>query len=302
MSLIYWVKHSVKPLQNINNYRRSIIVLCPNFVNLLLLLMYDNVCKFLAERFSRDFANWLLNEPIELTELKPTELSLNSIRADSLIFLQSDDIVLHIEFQTSPDEDIPFRMTDYRLRVYRRYPNKEMYQVVIYLKPSNSELVHKNTFELTNLRHQFNVIRLWEQRTDSFLNNPGLLPFAVLTCTDNPTETLTQIAAIIDRMPNKQQQSDISASTAILSGLKLDQDSIKRILRSDIMKESVMYQEIFHEGEIKGKKEGGQEATKNIALNMLKNSMNMEDIAKVTGLSLQEIEQLNSSLNTEESN
>ena len=260
--------------------------------------MYDNVCKFLAERFSRDFANCLLNEPIELTELKPTELSLNPIRADSLIFLQSDDIVLHIEFQTSPDEDIPFRMADYRLRVYRRYPNKEMYQVVIYLKPSNSELVYQNTFELTNLRHQFNVIRLWEQATDSFLNNSGLLPFAVLTRTDNPRETLTQIAAIIDSMPNKQQQSDISASTAILSGLKLDQDSIKRILRSDIMKESVMYQEIFHEGEVKGEKQ----AIQNIALNMLRNSMNMEDIVKLTGLNLQEIEQLNSSLNTEESN
>ena len=99
-------------------------------------------------------------------------------------------------------------------------------------------------------------------------------------------------------MPNKQQQSDISASTAILSGLKLDQDSIKRILRSDIMKESVMYQEIFHEGEVKGEKQ----AIQNIALNMLRNSMNMEDIVKLTGLNLQEIEQLNSSLNTEESN
>ena len=189
--------------------------------------MYDNVCKFLAERFSSDFANWLLNEPIALTELKPTELSLNPIRADSLIFLQSEEVVLHIEFQTSPDEDIPFRMTDYRLRVYRRYPNKEMYQVVIYLKPSNSELVHQNTFELTNLRHQFNVIRLWEENTDIFLNNSGLLPFAVLTRTDNPRETLTQIADLIDSMPNKQQQSDISVSTAILSGLKLDQDSVK---------------------------------------------------------------------------
>ena len=90
----------------------------------------------------------------------------------------------------------------------------------------------------------------------------------------------------------------ISASTAILSGLKLDQDSIKRILRSDIMKESVMYQEIFHEGEVKGEKQ----AIQNIALNMLRNSMNMEDIVKLTGLNLQEIEQLNSSLNTEESN
>ncbi len=66
------------------------------------------------------------------------------------------------------------------------------------------------------------------------------------------------------------------------------------------MKESVMYQEIFHEGEVKGEKEGEQKANKNIALNMLRNSMNMEYIAKLTGLSLQEIEQLNSSLNTQE--
>ncbi|CCQ50442.1 Conserved hypothetical protein 1784 [Crocosphaera watsonii WH 8502] len=59
-----------------------------------------------------------------------------------------------------------------------------------------------------------------------------------------------------------------------------------------------MYQEIFHEGEVKGEKQ----AIQNIALNMLRNSMNMEDIVKLTGLNLQEIEQLNSSLNTEESN
>ncbi|MEA5508765.1 Rpn family recombination-promoting nuclease/putative transposase [Crocosphaera sp. UHCC 0190] len=254
--------------------------------------MYDNVCKFLAERFSRDFANWLLNEPIELTELKPTELSLNPIRADSLIFLQSEEIVLHIESQTSPDEDIPFRMTDYRLRVYRRYPNKEMYQVVIYLKPSNSELVYQNTFELTNLRHQFHVIRLWEEPTTIFMNTPGLLPFAVLSRTDNPTETLTQIASIIDDIPNRQRQSDISASTAILSGLKLDQESIQRILRSDIMRESVIYQEIFHEGEIK--------AIRKIALNMLKNNMSMDDIVKLTGLTLKEIQQLSLSLNQED--
>lgn len=87
--------------------------------------MYDNVCKFMAEIFSEDFANWLLGTPIPLTELKPTELSLQPIRADSLIFLQSDNLVLHIEFQTEPDADIPFRMADYRLRIYRKFPLKE---------------------------------------------------------------------------------------------------------------------------------------------------------------------------------
>lgn len=33
------------------------MILCTQTVNLFLLLMYDNVCKFLAERFSRDLAN-----------------------------------------------------------------------------------------------------------------------------------------------------------------------------------------------------------------------------------------------------
>ena len=62
--------------------------------------MYDNVCKFLAESFSEDFSGWLIGTPIHLTELKPSELSLEPIRVDSLIFLRSEELILHIEFQT----------------------------------------------------------------------------------------------------------------------------------------------------------------------------------------------------------
>ncbi len=95
--------------------------------------MYDNVCKFIAEHYKDDLATWLLGVPIKLTELSPTELSNEPIRADSLILLQSDDLILHTEFQTDPDPKIPFRMIDYRVRGYRRFPHKEMRQIVIYL-------------------------------------------------------------------------------------------------------------------------------------------------------------------------
>lgn len=50
--------------------------------------MFDNICKFLAENFSTDFATWLLEEPISLTELSPSELSLEPIRADALILIR----------------------------------------------------------------------------------------------------------------------------------------------------------------------------------------------------------------------
>ncbi|PLS67906.1 MAG: hypothetical protein CV045_10900, partial [Cyanobacteria bacterium M5B4] len=62
--------------------------------------MYDSVTKFLIETYSADYASWLLGRPITMTKLKPSELSLEPIRADSIIFLESEDIILHIESQT----------------------------------------------------------------------------------------------------------------------------------------------------------------------------------------------------------
>jgi predicted transposase/invertase (TIGR01784 family) len=170
--------------------------------------MFDNCCKFLAENFSSDFATWLLGEPIALTELSPKELSLEPIRADALILLQSNEIVLHIEFQTKPDENIPFRMADYRLRLYRRFPHKRVYQVVIYLEKINSELVFQDTFTLEETIHRFRVLRLWEQETEEFFNYPGLLPLAVLSNTDNPTATLTQAASEILNIRDRRMQSN----------------------------------------------------------------------------------------------
>ena len=110
--------------------------------------MFDSTCKFLAESFSSDFAAWLLGEATPLTQLSPSELSLEPIRADALILLASDDSILHLEFQTEPAARMPYRMADYRLRVHRRFPHKRMKQVVIYLTPSQSERVYQTTFEI----------------------------------------------------------------------------------------------------------------------------------------------------------
>jgi len=131
--------------------------------------MFDNCCKFLAENFSEDYATWLLGRPVTLTKLSPTELSLEPIRADSLILEQSEDLVLHLEFQTEPDETMGFRMLDYRVRVYRRFPLKTMHQVVIYLKRTKSALVYQDSFQLGATTHHYRVIRLWEQSSDLFL-------------------------------------------------------------------------------------------------------------------------------------
>lgn len=258
--------------------------------------MFDNVCKFLAESFSADFASWLLGESISLTELSPSELSLEPIRADTLILLQSPEIVLHLEFQTQPDEDMAFRMIDYRLRVYRRFPHKRMRQVVIYLKKTNSELVYQNAFSIPGTRHEFEVIRLWEQPSDIFFRYPGLLPFAVLGETNDRAETLRQVAQEIPDIAERRTQSNVAAATSILAGLVLDKGLIKRLLRRELMQESVIYQELIEEGEAKGEAKGLAKGLSQgiqlVAANLIKNGMAVEEIAKVTGLTVEQVQLL----------
>jgi predicted transposase/invertase (TIGR01784 family) len=221
--------------------------------------MFDPTCKFLAENFPADFATWLLGEPIALTKLSPTELSLEPIRADSLILLSSAEIIVHLEFQTEPDPLMAFRMADYYLRIFRRYPNKRIIQIVIYLTPTKSDLVHQTVFETEVMRHQFQVIRLWEQPTAPFLESTGLLPLAVLTQTPDKAQTLRQVAVKIQAIPEKRIQSNIAASAGILAGLKLERDFINQVLRKDIMQQSVIYQEWIEEGRAEGRAEGREE-------------------------------------------
>lgn len=262
--------------------------------------MYDNICKFLAEHFSIDFARLFVGQAVELTELSPRELSLEPIRADSLILLQSFDFILHLEFQINPDPKIFFRMADYRLRVYRRFPDKEMKQVVIYLRPTESPLVYQNQFNLDKLHHEFEVVRLWEQPTELFLNSPGLLPFAALSRTDNPAAVLTQVAQAVEQIEDREEQANIAAASSILAGLILNQESIQRILRRDLMRESSMYQSILDEGLEKGIQQGIergieqgiQQGFEQVAVNLFRSGMPVEQIINVTGLTRERLEEL----------
>ena len=231
--------------------------------------MFDSTCKFLAATFPRDLATWLLGEPVDLSELKPSELSLEPIRADSLILLESEDLVLHVEFQTVPQPEIPFRLLDYRVRIHRLYPHKKVHQVVIYLKPTNSPLVYQEVFELPRTRHEFKVIRLWEVDSSELLQAPGLWPFAVLGQGANREAVLRDVASRIERLSQRRDQSNLAASTAILAGLVLEKGVIQRILREEIMRESVIYQEIKAEGKEEGLQQGRQQGEASLVLRQL---------------------------------
>jgi len=203
--------------------------------------------------------------------------------------LESDKSVLHLEFQTRPDPDIPFRMFDYRARVYRRYRDKTMRQVVIYLKQTNSDLVRQTSFVLENTRHDFEVIRLWEQPSNLFLQYPGLIPFATLGQTVDLEGTLRQAAQAVNRISDPTMQANLTSASAILAGLRLDDKAIYRILRRDIMQESTVFRSIQAEAEARKQRE--------IALDLLRGNLPVEVVARGTGLSVEEVRQLQQQVN-----
>jgi predicted transposase YdaD len=152
------------------------------------------------------------------------------------------------------------------------------------LKQTASPLVYQTSFTMERTRHEFDVIRLWEQPASLLLQYPGLIPFAVLGQSADAEETLRQAAQRVDQIADAATQANLMAASGILAGLKLEGEVIYRILRRDIMQESTVYRSIQRETQIEEKRA--------IALNFLREGLPVELVARGTGLSITEVQQL----------
>jgi hypothetical protein len=81
------------------------------------------------------------------------------------------------------------------VRLKRQY-NTPVTQVVIFLQQSSDPIAFTEEYTDEFTSHRYQVIRLWEQDSALFLNNPALLPLAPLTRTDSPAALLSQVAQI----------------------------------------------------------------------------------------------------------
>jgi predicted transposase/invertase (TIGR01784 family) len=215
-------------------------------------MSYDNLTKILAEKYPERFATWLLGAPQTNVEILKTELSIEPIRADSLTFLKTQSRILHLEFQTRwiSEPPINFRMLDYWVRLYRLY-RMPVTQVVILLLPPGEDTEIETAFEFEQTRHQYRVVKIWEEDPSLFLTDSALLPFATLTA--QPTEELLmQVAREVGKMEPAAQRQEMASYVQVMAGLRFNKTLVKRLFREDIMKESVIYQEIFETGEQQG--------------------------------------------------
>ncbi|MFN6528780.1 Rpn family recombination-promoting nuclease/putative transposase [Nostoc sp. ChiSLP03a] len=222
-------------------------------------MSFDNLCKLLSEKHPATFASWVLGTLQTSVTVLKTELSIEPIRADYVTFLQLQGRILHLEFQTKLESTppLPLRMLDYWVRLYRLY-RLPITQVVVLLLPPAPETVIETIFCVETTRHEYRVIRLWEENPEPFLNDPALLPLAPLTATTQPQILLQQVVGKVNQL-EPRQRPEISAYTQILAGLKYNQDLIRQLFREGMMRESVIYQEILAEGEQRGEQRGREQ-------------------------------------------
>jgi predicted transposase/invertase (TIGR01784 family) len=223
-------------------------------------LAYDNLCKRLAEESPATFAQWLLGTNPGTIQVLKTELSLEPISADAITFLQTSEQILHLEFQTQPTSEppLPLRMLDYWVRLYRKY-RRPIQQFIIFLQATTSEVVFTEEFVTETTRHRYRVIRMWEQNPAIFLNDRALLPLAPLAETNSPETLLTQVAAEVAKIEAIEQRRNVLAAVQIIAGLRYDKTLIQQLLREDIMRESVIYQDILQQGVRQGVQQGREE-------------------------------------------
>ncbi|MBD2252930.1 DUF4351 domain-containing protein [Nostoc parmelioides] len=255
-------------------------------------MSFDNVCKALAEKYPKDFIRWLIGEESTNVKVLKTELSLEPIRADSVIFLQTGNLILHIEFQTLTQSTpaIPFRMLDYSVRLKRQYKCR-IAQVVIFLQETDDEIAFTEEYVNETTIHRYRAVRMWEQDSSLFLGNLALLPLAPLCQTDSPRDLLSQVAQEVARISDRETRQNTAAYTEILAGLRFEKGLIRQLLSEDIMQESVIYQDILQKGEQKGEQ---KEAFRflNRLLNRRFDEIDSSIVERIKTLSTEELEAL----------
>jgi predicted transposase YdaD len=143
-------------------------------------------------------------------------------------------------------------MLDYWVRLYRLY-DTPVTQVIVLLRPPSEGTVIKTAFQVGATYHQYSVLKLWEQDPTPLLNDVALLPLAPLAAAVDPDGLLRQVATRLSTI-EAPQRKELSACIELMAGLRFKKALIRQLFREDLMRESVIYQDILEQGLQQGEK------------------------------------------------
>jgi predicted transposase YdaD len=110
---------------------------------------------------------------------------------------------------------------------------------------------------------------------------------------------LERTATEVGKIESESLRREISGYAQLMAGLRFDKKLIYQVFREDMMRESVIYQDILQQGEQKGRQEGRQEGELALILRQLTRrvgAVSPKAEAQIRTLSLAQLETLGEAL------
>jgi predicted transposase/invertase (TIGR01784 family) len=220
--------------------------------------VWDDTVKRLVRANPQDFVSWLL-ERAQFKDLLSVELKNRTIVSDILllVLIDGEEVLLHIEFQSTDDEDMALRLLEYNVLATREH-KRRVYSCVIYLRKDSNLPESPMVWFMPNgsetLRFSFEVMKLREMTAESLLktNLVGLFPLLPLTKDGKRHEVVEEM---VTRLIEVKQPALLRYAQMFSSLVFKDKDDKAWLERrfamyKDILEESWVYQETKLEGKL----------------------------------------------------
>ena len=217
---------------------------------------YDAVVKDLFEKDRPSLLDKLLRGR-RVEGSMNTEFPVVMARVADLLLELEGKTVLHLDFQSANDRDMPFREGIYGLLIAQKYRCRRVEQVVVYMGKEKMNMARR--LDLGGIRVTFRLIDIREIRLEELLDSgrPGGYSLALLA--RGGVARLREIVERANGLPEPQRRR-VLTQMAILAGLRGASKRLKMEMEhmglSLDIQENVFLKEIYESGEAKGKVEG----------------------------------------------
>ncbi|NJL99365.1 MAG: Rpn family recombination-promoting nuclease/putative transposase [Synechococcaceae cyanobacterium SM2_3_2] len=240
---------------------------------------------------------WITRNPEAIfREMLNSKFEWISREGDVLIRAWDPDLGEHLianEIQLRYSAKMPRRIRAYTALAEEKY-QLPVYPVLVVILPGPDRIPTQYTSTIRDLeaRQDYKVIQLSEVEAELVFSQPlpTLLPFVPIMQGGEQEEIIRHALQILQRDP---VLSEMEPLLAFFARFVLSSEVVAQIMRWDmaVLRESPWYEEIKQEGILLGKQEGIQQ----VVMTMLRKGIPIEQVAELTELSLERIQQLASS-------
>lgn len=217
---------------------------------------------------------------------------------------QDTFFLIHIENQSYTESEFPKRMFKYFARLHEKY-DLPIYPVVIFSfdepKRPEPQSYSVRFTDLNVLEFNFTAIQLNRLSWRDYLTQKNPVAAALMAKMNIPVKERPQVKAECLRLLTTLKLDP--ARMQLISGfidIYLDLNSAeKEIFKATVDKIGLSKEEVYMEITTSWGREAAQKTREEIALNMLKRKMAVDEIVEMTGLSTEEVQRLEAQLQEE---